>query len=175
MWQIKKPHHFSFLGLSISRNLDLLFLFYFLFYFSFFFFFFRLLKKKKSPSFVSIFSRLLKFFFQKIAFVCHPPKNRALFLNFFEKSRLNPSWKREFNKKRKKWFGKKKMEKEKEKEKKKVFSTGDSNVVTHHSTNPAHRCLTSEFRWDRVLSPGYDRRQAFSWWLSFCESKIVQF
>ena len=39
------------------------------------------------------------------------------------------------------------MEKEKE-EKKKVFSTGDSNVVTHHSTNPAHRCLTSEFRWD---------------------------
>ena len=41
------------------------------------------------------------------------------------------------------------MEKEKEKEKKKVFSTGDSNVVTHHSTNPAHRCLTSEFRWDR--------------------------
>ena len=31
-------------------------------------------------------------------------------------------------------------------------------MVTHHSTNLAHRCLTSEFRWDRVLSPGYDRR-----------------
>ena len=149
----------------------ILVLFFILFFIFFFFFFFSIIEKKKSPSFVSIFSRLLKFFFQKIAFVCHPPKNRALFLNFFEKSRLNPSCKREFNKKRKKWFGKKKMEKEK----KKVFSTGDSNVVTHHSTNPAHRCLTSEFRWDRVLSPGYDRRQALLWWLSFCESKVVQF
>ena len=49
--------------------------------------------------------------------------------------------------------------KKKSKKKRKVFSTRDSNVVTHHSTNLAHRCLTSEFRWDRVLSPGYDRRQ----------------
>ena len=46
----------------------------------------------------------------------------------------------------------------KKKNQKKVCSTRDSNVVTHHSTNLAHRCLTSEFRWDRVLSPGYDRR-----------------
>ena len=76
-------------------------------------------------------------------------------------------------KKRKEKKRKEKKKKKKEKKKKKVFSTGDSNVVTHHSTNPAHRCLTSEFRWDRVLSPGYDRRQAFLWWLSFCESKVV--
>ena len=50
-------------------------------------------------------------------------------------------------------------EKRQKKMQKKVFSTRDSNVVTHHSTNRAHRCLTSEFWWDRVLSPGYDRRQ----------------
>ena len=46
-----------------------------------------------------------------------------------------------------------------QKRKRKVFSTGDSNVVTHHSTNPAHMCLTSEFGWDRVFSHGYDRRR----------------
>ena len=80
---------------------------------------------------------------------------------------------KEKKRKEKKRKEKKRKKKKKEKKKKKVFSTGDSNVVTHHSTNPAHRCLTSEFRWDRVLSPGYDRRQAFLWWLSFCESKVV--
>ena len=79
----------------------------------------------------------------------------------------------EGRKKRKEKRKEKKRKEKKKKKEKKVFSTGDSNVVTHHSTNPAHRCLTSEFRWDRVLSPGYDRRQAFLWWLSFCESKVV--
>ena len=52
----------------------------------------------------------------------------------------------------------KRNECKKKKKNEKVFSTGDSNVVTHHSTNPAHLCLTSEFGWDRVFSHGYDRR-----------------
>ena len=37
------------------------------------------------------------------------------------------------------------------------YSTGDSLVVPYQSTDPAQRCLTSQFGWDAVLSPWYDR------------------
>ena len=40
---------------------------------------------------------------------------------------------------------------------KKPYSTGDSLVVPYQSTGPAQRCLTSQFGWDAVLSPWYDR------------------
>ena len=40
---------------------------------------------------------------------------------------------------------------------KKPNSTGDSLVVPYQSTDPAQRCLTSQFGWDAVLSPWYDR------------------
>ena len=40
---------------------------------------------------------------------------------------------------------------------KKPYSTGDSLVVPYQSTDPAQRCLTSQFGWDAVLSPWYDR------------------
>ena len=37
------------------------------------------------------------------------------------------------------------------------YSTQDSLVVPHQSTDRAQRCLTSQFGWDAVLSPWYDR------------------
>ena len=40
---------------------------------------------------------------------------------------------------------------------KKPYSTGYSLVVPYRSTEPAQRCLTSQFGWDAVLSPWYDR------------------
>ena len=40
---------------------------------------------------------------------------------------------------------------------KEPYSTGDSLVVPYQSTDPAQRCLTSQFGWDAVLSPWYDR------------------
>ena len=76
-----------------------------------------------------------------------PPLNPSNFVHFVQK-------KNEFTSQ---LTGK--QNKQNPKIKKKVCSTRDSNVVTHHSTNLAHRCLTSEFGWARVLSPGYDRRQ----------------
>ena len=39
----------------------------------------------------------------------------------------------------------------------KTFDTCDSHVVPHRSTEQAQWCLTSEFGWDPVLSPWYDR------------------
>ena len=39
----------------------------------------------------------------------------------------------------------------------KTCVTCDSRVVPHRSTVQAHSCLTSEFGWDPVLSPWYDR------------------
>ena len=44
-----------------------------------------------------------------------------------------------------------------QKNKKMPYSTGDSLVVPYQSTDPAQRCLTSQFGWDAVLSPWYDR------------------
>ena len=44
-----------------------------------------------------------------------------------------------------------------EKNKNMPYSTGDSLVVPYQSTDPAQRCLTSQFGWDAVLSPWYDR------------------
>ena len=40
---------------------------------------------------------------------------------------------------------------------KKPYSTGYSLVVPYRSTEPAQRCLTSQFGWDAVLSSWYDR------------------
>ena len=40
---------------------------------------------------------------------------------------------------------------------KKTYSTRDSLVVPYQSTDRAQRCLTSQFGWDAVLSPWYDR------------------
>ena len=40
---------------------------------------------------------------------------------------------------------------------KKPYSTWDSLVVPYQSTDQAQRCLTSQFGWDAVLSPWYDR------------------
>ena len=37
------------------------------------------------------------------------------------------------------------------------FSTGDSHFVPNSSTKAAQRCLTSQFWWDAVRSPWYDR------------------
>ena len=39
----------------------------------------------------------------------------------------------------------------------KTFDTCDSHVVPHRSTEQAQWCLTSEFGWDPVVSPWYDR------------------
>jgi hypothetical protein len=39
----------------------------------------------------------------------------------------------------------------------KTFVTCDSRVVPHRSTEQAQGCLTSEFGWDPVLSPWYER------------------
>ena len=39
----------------------------------------------------------------------------------------------------------------------KTFDTCDSHVVPHRSTEQAQWCLTSEFGWDPVLSPWYER------------------
>ena len=44
-----------------------------------------------------------------------------------------------------------------EKKIKKPYSTRDSLVVPYQSTDLAQRCLTSQFGWDAVLSPWYDR------------------
>ena len=46
---------------------------------------------------------------------------------------------------------------------KKPYSTGDSLVVPYQSTEPAQRCLTSQFGWDAVLSPWYDRMTSATW------------
>ena len=46
---------------------------------------------------------------------------------------------------------------EKKKKKKRTYSTRDSLVVPYQSTDRAQRCLTSQFGWDAVLSPWYDR------------------
>ena len=43
------------------------------------------------------------------------------------------------------------------KQKKKSFSTYGSRVVPHLSTRQAQWCLTSEFGWDLVFPPWYDR------------------
>ena len=42
---------------------------------------------------------------------------------------------------------------------KKVYDTGYSQAVTHPSTNPARRCLTSVIRRELVLSAQYGRRR----------------
>ena len=42
---------------------------------------------------------------------------------------------------------------------KKVYDTGYSQAVTHPSTNPARRCLTSVIRRELVLSAWYGRRR----------------
>ena len=39
----------------------------------------------------------------------------------------------------------------------KTFVTCDSRVVPHRSTEQAQGCLTSEFGWDPVFSPWYER------------------
>ena len=41
---------------------------------------------------------------------------------------------------------------------KKTYSTRDSLVVPYQSTDRAQGCLTSQFGWDAVLSPWYDRK-----------------
>ena len=41
--------------------------------------------------------------------------------------------------------------------KKKTFDTRDSRVVPHRSTDRAQWCLTSQFGWDAVYPPWYDR------------------
>ena len=44
-----------------------------------------------------------------------------------------------------------------QKKRKKSFSTYGSRVVPHLSTRQAQWCLTSEFGWDLVFPPWYDR------------------
>ena len=52
----------------------------------------------------------------------------------------------------------KRKKKEKKKRKQKVsFTTYGSQVVPHLSTRHAQWCLTSEFEWDPVFPPWYDR------------------
>ena len=40
-----------------------------------------------------------------------------------------------------------------------AYDTGASRVLSHLSTVPAHRCLTSQIGRDTVCSPGYGRRR----------------
>ena len=66
---------------------------------------------------------------------------------------------------------------------KKTFDTRDSRVVPHRSTDRAQGCLTSQFGWDAVYPPWYDRmmgtmflwcmpcRKRKNWWI---KKKIVQ-
>ena len=44
------------------------------------------------------------------------------------------------------------------KEKEMAFDTAASRVLSHLSTVPAHRCLTSQIGRDTVYSDGYGRR-----------------
>ena len=46
----------------------------------------------------------------------------------------------------------------------KTYTTCDSRVVPHRSTEQAQWCLTSEFGWDPVLSPWYDRMMGDDRW-----------
>ena len=59
-------------------------------------------------------------------------------------------------------YGRSKFDQEKKKKKKKkaerTYSTGYSQAVTHPSTNPAQRCLTSVIRRELVYSTWYGRR-----------------
>ena len=48
-------------------------------------------------------------------------------------------------------------------EKKKSFRTYGSRVVPHLSTRHAQWCLTSEFGWDLVIPPWYDRMTNWAW------------
>ena len=50
-------------------------------------------------------------------------------------------------------------EERKKRRKKKACNTDHSRVVSHHSTTPAQRSLTSESGRDPVHSPWYDRRR----------------
>ena len=45
----------------------------------------------------------------------------------------------------------------------KTYITCDSRVVPHRSTEQAQWCLTSEFGWDPVLSPWYERTIRKRW------------
>ena len=45
----------------------------------------------------------------------------------------------------------------------KTYITCDSHVVPHRSTEQAQGCLTSEFGWDPVLSPWYERMMGDHW------------
>ena len=45
----------------------------------------------------------------------------------------------------------------------KTFVTCDSRVVPHRSTEQAQGCLTSEFGWDPVFSPWYERMIRVEW------------
>ena len=54
---------------------------------------------------------------------------------------------------------------------KKSFSTYGSRVVPHLSTRQAQWCLTSEFGWDLVFPPWYDRMTI----LAYCYLRIYYF
>ena len=70
-------------------------------------------------------------------------------------------------------------------QKKRTFDTRDSRVVPHRSTDQAQGSLTSQFGWDAVYSPWYDRmmgtmflwcmpcRKRKNWWIKkkFCSIK----
>ena len=47
-----------------------------------------------------------------------------------------------------------------------VYSTGDSQVVTHQGTTPAQHCLTSVIRCELVLLVWYGRRHLDMRWKS---------
>ena len=52
---------------------------------------------------------------------------------------------------------------------KKTYNTRDSLVVPYQSTDRAQGCLTSQFGWDAVLSPWYDRKTMS---LSSCDTLV---
>ena len=60
--------------------------------------------------------------------------------------------------KKKKIACKKKKKSLQAKKIKKTYNTRDSLVVPYQSTDRAQGCLTSQFGWDAVLSPWYDRK-----------------
>ena len=64
--------------------------------------------------------------------------------------------------------------KRKLKKKREACSTGDSQAVSHPSTKPARRCLTSVFRWEPVFSTWYGRRQWSIFWNEFWRSASTQ-
>ena len=73
-----------------------------------------------------------------------------------------PNWVEEKGKEEEKTGENRERKRRKGKKKEKAYSTGYSQAVTHPSTNPARRCLTSVIGREPVFSLWYGRRHVLS-------------